>query len=170
MLRHLSVSFLALTAAHPGLAQDYYVGLAYGQDDIEIAGADYDDEFKDTWALYGGVRFESGQVFYGAELDYSTSSGQNFVNDGDTWRLRGLVGTSVGPVDVYAALGGGQFDAGRTTIHGGDGADILTYGVGVEYEIADGVNLRGEYLRDEWDFVGYEFERDTFRIGVSKEF
>lgn len=170
MPKHLSVSLLALIAASPVVAQDYYIGLAYGQDNVEIEGSTYNDAFKDNWALFGGVRFNRDTLFYGAELDYSTSSGPYFVNDGDTWRLRGLIGTSIGDVDVFGALGVGQFDAGMTTIHGSGGADILTYGVGAEYEISDGVRLRGEWLQDEWEYSSWDFERTTFRIGILKEF
>lgn len=120
--------------------------------------------------VFAGVRFDQPGMFYGAELsaDFNTNGvmsyggatcasgsagGNYFCTRKATLRLRGLVGTQVGRLEVFGTLGygvmfgQGAIDAVGNTAPGSTGG--ITYGAGVQWDAGRG-KLRVELIHDEF--------------------
>ena len=154
----LAASLTAL-AVH---ANGIYVGGGVGSAKIEdspgnSAGTQF-DETDAAWKAFGGYRFDVLPIVsLSAEVGYrdlgkpSASSGGVPVE----YKLTGfdyavLAGVGLGPVEVYARLGGMQYDLKKTrgatetkfdgsaTVYG-IGAQMMLFGIGVraEYEKID---------------------------------
>jgi len=156
-----------------------YIGVNIGYSELDVGGifdvggGEAQLSTLDPQALNGGIgigiNFQSGQLVYGLEADYSwTDMSDSLVdNDTDTQRvradwfstIRGRFGVTTGPMLVYLT-GGVAFtevdlDVEINSINNPDRLSIsetgIAYGAGIEYVIMDGVTLKGEYMRLDFD-------------------
>ena len=155
------VASLATFSAHAG---GIYIGGGVGEVSIQDvstnpAGTDF-DESDAAWKVFGGYRFDwlpivslSGEVGYRDLGKPSASPGGVSVENKVTgFDVSALVGLGLGPVEVYARLGGMQYDLKKTigaTEHKYDGTAPL-YGIGASFKLF-GVGVRAEYEKIDID-------------------
>ncbi|MBI1416255.1 MAG: outer membrane beta-barrel protein [Limimaricola sp.] len=171
----LTASALAIGAAMPAAAQQFYVGggLDYGQ--TSLSSPLPDDGHLSTGSVLAGVTVPMGQQFYlGAELD--TSLGANYSTDyGDTvdniTRLRAVAGYRFPTYSVFATLGavqvkGALFDGDNGTSKG------TTFSLGADVPVTGNLDLRFEVIRDQVDLfnVGYRWDNTSARVAAVYRF
>ena len=164
-MRHLTVfisamflsAALPLSAAHAG---GVYLGGGIGQASIEDApgnpfGATF-DESDTAYKVFGGYRFDllpivslSAEVGY-RDLGNPNTTGREYQVSGFDYAA--LAGIGLGPVEVFARLGGMNYDLEKTA--GGvtrefDGTAPV-YGVGVRFSLL-GLGVRAEYEKIDID-------------------
>ena len=176
----------AANAVEPNLAPVHnwagpYIGvnIGYGELDVggifDVGGGEAHLSTLDPQALNGGIgigiNFQSGQLVYGLEADYSwTDMSDSLVdNDTDTQRvsadwfstIRGRFGVTTGPMLVYLTAGVAFTEVDlNVEINSTNNPDQLStsetgiaYGAGVEYVIMDGVTLKGEFMHLDFDIA-----------------
>lgn len=153
---------LPVPAAHAG---GIYVGGGIGSASIEDSTANPAgnafDESDNAFKIFGGYRFDllpilslSGEVGY-RDLGKPNAGALEYTVDGFDYAA--LAGVGLGPVEVFARLGGMEYDleksnAGVRTSF--DGSASL-YGVGARFSLF-GIGVRAEYEKidiDELDNV-----------------
>ncbi len=139
--------------ALPAMAQEFYVGLTYGQ--AQPSGG---TEHAIT-SVYAGGLFGRSSIAYGGEIEFSIA--QPELMDGTT-RLRGVVHNDLGGLGTFATLGLSQYG-----LIGGGQANGVNYGLGIDYGVTDRIDVRLEAMRDIlWDAD----DVNTIRLGVSYGF
>ena len=164
-------NFILLTMLLLGLATTLpvyagpYVGAGIADASVEDdAGTPFGDDFDESdsgYKVYGGYRFDwLPIVSVAGEIGYRDAGQQN--TDLREYALEGydygaLLGLGLGPIELFARVGGMQYDLEKTV--GGvpvefDGS-ANTYGAGLRFSIL-GLGLRAEYEKidvDELDDV-----------------
>ena len=147
MLKTVALAAALGLTAFAASAQDFYLGI--GLDSTQSATD------QTSVSLMAGTRFGQQQLSYGAEVDYTMSSGAF-----DAARLRGLVHNDLGKLDLFAALGLSNF-----ALDGGGSATGFNYGLGAEFAVNDRMGLRVEAIKDQ--MPGYGSNPFSIRAGVT---
>ena len=157
-MRH--TNFLAIATAFfivvttPAFANGIYIGGGVGSATIEDsasnpAGTAF-DESDSAFKIFGGYRFDwlpivslSGEVGY-RDLGKPNASGAEYKVDGFDYAA--LAGLGLGPVELFARLGGMEYDLDKPiggTKTSFDGSAPV-YGVGARFTLF-GIGVRAEY-------------------------
>lgn len=161
-MKHLAISCIvaiALAASLPAQAESgVYVGGGVGGSDIkDTAGTTFGMDASGTDFAYKGFvgyYFDAIPLLrLAAEVGYRDLGEPESSNNGiqSSYRLKGLdygvlAGVGLGPVDLFAKVGGMQYDLTKThagVSNGYDGTAPL-YGVGLWFQIF-GIGVRAEY-------------------------
>ena len=168
-MRHTSI--LAVAAAlfiivtTPAFAGGIYigggVGTATNEDSASNPAGTAFDESDNAFKIFGGYRFDwlpivslSGEVGF-RDLGKPKASGAEYNVDGFDYAA--LAGLGLGPVELFARVGGMQYDLDKTiggTKTSFDGSAPV-YGAGVRFNLL-GAGVRAEYEKidiDELDNV-----------------
>lgn len=130
------------------------------------------------YGLFGGYRYDLGNVVVGAELDLNLAdidlldpAGVNIGSLDSVHRLGAEVGYDAGPALVYGTAGITQASA---TVGGADLQDNgYFFGAGVDYLLTDQIVLGAEVLQHEFedfDSSGLDISATTFGISAAFRF
>ena len=161
-MRHLNVIAIAaalfVLVTTPVLAGGIYIGGGVGsasvQDTTATPQGNSFDESDTAFKIFGGYRFDwlpivsiSGEVGY-RDLGKASAGPLEYKVDGFDYAA--LAGLGLGPVELFARLGGMQYDVeknnagAKSSFDGsaplyGVGARLTLFGIGVraEYEVID---------------------------------
>lgn len=170
----IGASVAALSVPFAVSAQEFTYGAGLEVGEVSLSGRGPTETYE-YQALYinGRVTYDINDQFYvGGELGFGTSIDGSAV---DGIRRASLVGGyDVGPVDVFASVGFGQFDvdfsSGLLTPATYEGT---TYALGVDYAYSDNAKIRVELVRDEFKSDGgikENADNTALRIGAAFEF
>jgi Outer membrane protein beta-barrel domain len=166
--------FIAVTT--PALAGGIYLGggagAAYIEDSSGNPSGTTFDESSTAYRIFGGYRFDaipivklSGELGY-RDLGNPSAGGVEYGLSGFDYSA--LAGIALGPVEVYARLGGVQYQLEKTSTGVTtefDGTAPL-YGIGASFKLF-GLGVRGEYEYMDVD----ELERtDMIWVSIFYEF
>lgn len=165
---------LALAFAGGAAAQSVgsvYIGGSIGQADYKDGSVGDSDDKDTAWRILGGYQFNR---HFAAELGYhdlgevSSSAG---ATEGNAWELVGVASYPLASqLSVYGKLGGyrGELEGPGARETNTD----LTYGVGLQYDFARQVGVRGEWQRYEKMGGGAagETDVDVLSVGVVYRF
>ena len=174
----ISASMLALIAATPAAAQEFYAGLGleFGNNEMgDAVGNDYDGE-QTLGSVLGGVRLNAGNWFFGAEGETSVFADYDsdfFGADLDrVSRLRAIGGYDFGGFAGYAAVGGAWVEGELAGAGLDDSAEGMTYGIGGQYTINDRWDARLEVIHDDVEFQNgtYDWENTSLRAAAIVKF
>lgn len=164
------------TGFYGGLQLDF---LTNGEDD----GGATDGEFDGIlYGVFGGYRYDFGNVVAGVELDYLHGSGDfettTGINAGDVddidyqlTRVGVELGYDAGPALLYATGGYSYLEIDVPLGEFED--DGFFYGVGVDYLVTDRITVGAELLHHQWnDFEvdDNDFSATTFGVNVGFQF
>jgi len=157
-MRHIHALSVAtalfLVASTPALANGFYLGGGVGYAGVQDtaatpSGAEF-DESDTAYKAFGGYRFDvlpivslSGELGY-RDLGNASSGIREYGISGFDYSA--LAGVGLGPIELFARLGGFQYDLDKTvggTTTSFDGSAPL-YGVGVRFSLF-GIGVRAEY-------------------------
>ncbi|AHM05344.1 outer membrane protein, putative [Roseibacterium elongatum DSM 19469] len=153
----------------------FYAGgqLEYGQAEADGPTLD-EDENGALYGLFGGYRYDFGDIVLGAELDLNAAD-IDIDNVGaldSVQRLGVEAGYDAGPALLYATAG-----AAYATIDAAGGGtledDGYFYGVGMDYAVTDSVTVGAELLHhtfDDFDNTGIDAAATTFGINAALRF
>ena len=153
-----------------------YVGaqLEYGDVTVEDgAGTEVDDGTGALYGLFGGYRYDFGNVVLGGELDLNAADidlPRRVAGSLDAVYRAGLeAGFEAGPTLIYGTLGYAYAEVRS------DGVDLdddgYFFGVGVDYAVTEQITVGGEVLQHEFeDFDGTGLDIDATTIGVNAAF
>lgn len=175
----IPASFIALAAATPADARNFYVGfgLEHGWTEMNDAvGGEFDGDMT-ALDVFGGVRFWADNFILGAEIETTLTVGSDtdFGGNDDldrVSRLRGLVGYDFGEFSAFVA-GGGTLVNGDLAGPGlDDSAGGWNIGVGGEYDFNDVFAVRLEAIHDQTEFENgsYEWNNTGIRVGAIVRF
>jgi hypothetical protein len=157
-MRHTNILAVAaalfLLVTTPAFAGGIYIGGGVGSATIEDSasnpGGTAFDESDSAFKIFGGYRFDwlpivslSGEVGF-RDLGKPNAGAVEYKVDGFDYAA--LAGVGLGPVEVFARLGGMQYDLDKTiggTKTSFDGSAPV-YGVGARFTLF-GIGLRAEY-------------------------
>jgi hypothetical protein len=157
-MRHTNILAVAaalfLLVTTPAFAGGIYIGGGVGSATIEDSasnpGGTAFDESDSAFKIFGGYRFDwlpivslSGEVGF-RDLGKPNAGAVEYKVDGFDYAAQAGVG--LGPVEVFARLGGMQYDLDKTiggTKTSFDGSAPV-YGVGARFTLF-GIGLRAEY-------------------------
>ncbi len=155
------------------------IQLEYGDVDANTtAGADAAEGDGALYGLFGGYRYDLGNVVVGAELDLNLADidltapgGADAGTLNSVHRLGAEVGYDAGPLLVYGTAGVAQASA---TIGGVEYDDNgYFFGAGVDYLVSDQIVLGAEVLQhefDEFDNSGLDVSATTFGVSAAFRF
>jgi len=133
------VALLALTAIAFGLPAAAQITMGSDRPHFYAGGSvGTNDDEEIAWRALGGYQIDR---MFAAELGYHRLGEIPGGAKAQAWELVGLGGIPLGPVSLYGKLGLFRGDADR-----GSNTD-LTYGAGVQYDLARNLGLRGEWQR-----------------------
>jgi hypothetical protein len=147
----LLTGLLAASAGANAADNGIYIGVGVGQANVQvddvIAGSDFDGDDL-GYKVIAGVRpldwlgFEANYVNFGEPED--TVAGTKITTEGYGIAGYGVGFLALGPVDVFAKVGGVSWDTkiDRSDLDGTD----LAYGVGVQFRLLS-LGVRAEYER-----------------------
>lgn len=127
----------------------FYAGLQYGKGtgDLGNRGALPDLGDFDAYGLHAGYQKGLGKFVLGGELDYNKVSPDENYSDGDLTRLRLRAGYDAGKFLPYVTLGAAKLDTDEFSDTG------MTYGLGVDYKVAEHFTVGAEYTRNDFKDV-----------------
>jgi hypothetical protein len=182
----LLIAVLGLVVAAPAEAKKngFYLGASVGFSTVSVTG--YDDDlgeidFSDSptgYKIFAGYRFLTFLAVEGSYVDLGTASESFDTEYGDFgvdigltgWDLFGVGVLPIGPVDLFAKVGGIRWDADvkaylddMSDRESDDGTD-WAYGVGV------GFRLWRVALRAEFEMFDVEGADDVYTISVGAAF
>lgn len=136
---------------------------------------DYDSDTRGILGLLAGVNARSGALLFGVEgdvgfitdtkLDTCSSIGiPQFCRMSTNYHLRGRVGYSFGPLDLFVAAGGALLDTKISVLGTTDSETLTGYtlGAGGDYAVSDRAKVRLEVLRD--DYGKKEFTPNNYGV------
>lgn len=122
----------------------------------------FNDDEEMAWRVLGGYQINR---MFAAEFGYHRLGE---INTGGVtikpraWELVGLGGIPIGPVSLYGKLGVFR----GTNTPGKDNTD-LTYGAGVQYDIARNIGVRAEWQRyNGFDSGPRDHDADVISVGA----
>jgi hypothetical protein len=160
----LALASAAVCAAAPGYAADsgFYIGGGLGSATTkgDVPNGSF-DESDTAWKVYGGYRLGgyiplldfAGEITY-RDFGKPQRNAVEFKGTGFDASLLGIV--TLGPVDLFARVGGGSYDIKRT-INGNENSNTsssVLYGVGAGFRLFN-FNIRAEWERVEPDNVNH---------------
>lgn len=160
--------------AAPGNWDGFYAGLQYGTGSGDLGDrgelADFGD--FDAYGLHAGYQKGFGKFVLGGELDYNKVSPDNDYSNGDMTRLRLRAGYDMDRFLPYVTLGAADLDTDQFSDTG------LTYGLGVDYKVAEHFTVGAEYSRNDFKDVlhdsagidGNDLDLDLVQIRASYRF
>jgi outer membrane immunogenic protein len=158
----------------PGGWDGFYAGLQYGKGTGDLGNrgtlADFGD--FDAYGLHAGYQKGFNKFVVGGELDYNKVSPDENYSDGDLTRLRVRAGYDAGKFLPYVTLGAAKLDTDEFSDTG------LTYGLGVDYKVAEHFTVGAEYSRNDFKDVlhdsagvdGNDLDLDLVQIRASYKF
>lgn len=153
-----ALAALCLLVSNPVQASGFYFGGGLGSATLEDGpgndGGSNFDESDTAWKLFGGYRFdwlwlislsaEAGWRDLGSPSD--TQLGVESDYDADGFDFGALAGLGIGPVEVFARVGGFNYDLEKDV--GGVRRDFdgtaPVYGIGARFSLF-GIGVRAEY-------------------------
>ncbi|WP_291834377.1 outer membrane beta-barrel protein [Limimaricola sp.] len=177
VLLGLTASTLAMGAALPATAQQFYVGggFDYGSTTLtdDIANT-YDSHLGAPTLLAGVMMPVSPQFYLGAEID--TSLGANLDSSSfsggsvdNVSRLRAIAGYQLPNFSVFASLGAVQYngalDSGATGTSNG-----TTYGLGAQVPVTSNMDVRFEVIHDQVNTFDYGYKWDNTALRAAAVF
>ena len=175
-LNHYLLAIFFMTCASNALAQQAYVGGAFGQADAEVVGIDIGDD--SSFKFFGGAKinqnlgFEIGYVDFG-EATLTGNGSLTLSASGIDFALMGYIPVGQN-VDLFAKLGLLMWDADATFVNvpgfgtgtvSDDGNDI-NYGFGAIFGVSNNVSIRVSYEMYELD----DIDVTNMSIGASVSF
>jgi len=168
MINFSRAAIIAAVISAPTFAQaedwtGFYIGAQIGWSDLSVPGASDDDV---SYGVHAGYNHDLGNFVLGGEIDYSTAEYTllGITGDVDTLRVKARGGYDIGSALFYGVLGYVDLDDGVSS------EDGISYGIGASYKVTDNVVVGAEYLRDDVDILGVDFEVDSFNIRASYQF
>lgn len=174
--RHFAtLAVLCLLLATPAHASGFYIGGGVGSAKLEDGPGNQSgtelDESDTAYKLFGGYRFDwlpflslSAEVGYRDLGDPSEShGGVQSEYSADGFDYAALAGLGIGPVELFARVGGMQYDLEKRlgdTRNDFDGTAGV-YGVGARFSLF-GIGVRAEY-----ESIDIEELDDTRMVSVS---
>ena len=159
-----ALAALCLLVSNPVHASGFYFGGGVGSAGMEDSpgndGGSNFDESDTAWKLFGGYRFDwLPLVSLSAEAGWrdlgspsGTRLGVESEYEADGFDYGALAGLGIGPVEVFARLGGFSYDLEKQV--GGVSRDFdgtaEVYGVGARFSLF-GIGVRAEYEMIEID-------------------
>ncbi|MBY4891757.1 outer membrane beta-barrel protein [Rhodobacteraceae bacterium N5(2021)] len=155
------------------------IQLEYGDVDANtLAGADAADGDGVLYGVFGGYRYDLGNIVVGAELDLNWADidlddpvGTTIGSLDSVHRLGAEVGYDAGPALLYGTVGVAQASA---TVGGADLQDNgYFFGAGVDYLVTDQIILGAEVLQHEFedfDNSGLDISATTFGVSAAFRF
>lgn len=169
--------------------QGFYAGVQFGTGMSKVAINDggswtgfVDQPFWDVdggvAGVHAGYNLQSGNIVYGAELDYTAGSITGSVNLAPTnvvsaeidglMSVRARLGYATGKFLVFGAAGVARASGSHTQNSGipktvGFDLDGMAYGVGVEYLMSNRFSVRAEYRGYSLDQVNLDMQPYTNR-------
>lgn len=155
------------------------IQLEYGDVSAETtAGVAAGEGDGALYGLFGGYRYDLGNVVVGAELDLNLADidledalGANIGSLDSVHRLGAEVGYDAGPALIYGTAGITQASA---TVGGADLQDNgYFFGAGVDYLLTDQIILGAEVLQHEFedfDSSGLDISATTFGVSAAFRF
>jgi len=178
----VSVSALAVLAAHSAQAQEYYYGFGVEGMQLEHETLGFTSD-QTVGSILGGVTVATANGFrYGAELETSlftnersNTAGAPVLDDiNNITRVRGLAGYDFQNFSIFASLGYAWVTG---DLFGGfiPDAEGLSYGIGADIPVTDRISIRIEALRDEVEassgfYEGAGIESNSLRLGAIVKF
>lgn len=159
----------------------FYAGaqLEYGSVDADTtAGADAAEGDGVLYGLFGGYRYDLGNIVIGAEVDLNLAdidledtTGANIGTLDSVHRLGAEVGYDAGPALLYGTAG---FAMATATVGGVELDDNgYFYGAGIDYLLTDQITVGAEVLQhefDDFDSSGLDISATTFGINAAFRF
>lgn len=159
----------------------FYGGVQLEYGDVtadDAAGAPAASGDGVLYGVFGGYRYDLGNVVVGAELDLNLAdidlvdpAGTNIGSLDTVHRLGAEVGYDAGPALLYGTAGVTQASA---TVGGADLQDNgYFFGAGVDYLVTDQIILGAEVLQhefDDFDSSGLDISATTFGISAAFRF
>lgn len=155
------------------------IQLEYGDVTAETgAGAEAATGDGALYGLFGGYRYDLGNVVVGAELDLNLAdidlndpAGATIGSLDSVHRLGAEVGYDAGPALVYGTLGVAQATA---TLGAADLQDNgYFFGAGIDYLVTEQITVGAEVLQhefDDFDNTGLNISATTFGINAAFRF
>lgn len=144
----LAVAMGLCAAATGASAQQAYGGVVY-----DLAYPHQGDN-GDATGIVGGLRFGDGATTFGGEMDLGVAGSVDY----HALRLRGIVRNDMGQFAMFGGLGLSRYD-----LDTGGSNEGYNFGLGVDYEVTSGIDLRGEFIRDiMWGYT----DSTNLRMGV----
>lgn len=144
----------------------FYAGLQLGN--TEVSNDAVGDDSDGSMGFHAGYLHQTrGSYVFGGELSYDASAEFDVlgsVQKVDTTRLLFKGGHSFGRTLVYGIVGYSHLDATNAD------EDGYSAGVGVSYMVNDKISLGAEYIRDNYDDQGEDFEADSVSVRASYRF
>ncbi|MEJ6395057.1 porin family protein [Gymnodinialimonas sp. 2305UL16-5] len=156
-----------------------YIGgqLEYGDVTADDAtGAEAAEGTGALYGIFGGYRYDLGNLVVGAELDLNLAdidlespAGADIGSLDSVHRLGVELGYDAGPALLYGTVGAARASA---EINGVDYDDNgYFYGVGIDYLVTDNVTVGAELLQHEFDdFDGTDLDISATTFGVNAAF
>jgi len=166
------VATLAL-ASLPAVAADngIYLGGSVGQSSLQVDDFNFDASAT-GYKLIAGWRFLDWLAVEGNYIDFGsgddTVEGNKIESDADGVSLSAVGFLPVGPVDLFARVGAGDWSADLSSPgidSGGDDGTDLTYGIGAQFRVWS-LSIRAEYEI----FDVSDADLDMISVGVTWTF
>ncbi|UXU75132.1 MULTISPECIES: outer membrane protein [unclassified Paracoccus (in: a-proteobacteria)] len=127
----------------------FYAGAQYGMGsgDLGDRGARPDFGDFDAYGLHAGYQHGFGKFVLGGELDYNRVSPDENYSNGDLTRLRLRAGADMGKFQPYVTVGAAKLKTDEFSDTG------MTYGLGVDYKLAENFSVGAEYTRNDFKDV-----------------
>ncbi|MGJ8621893.1 MAG: outer membrane beta-barrel protein [Yoonia sp.] len=154
-------------------AQDWtgpYAGLQIGGSDIDVDGAPLTGEGP-SYGVFAGYNMQNGALIFGGEVDYDVTEydiGNGAAEVDSTTRVKGRIGTGVGPGMAYGAAG----IVWATSPELGDDNGLF-YGLGYEAEVTPNVVAGLELLQHEfsdYNDTGLDVSATTLKVRAAFSF
>jgi hypothetical protein len=181
------IAALCLLAAGPAEAKKngFYLGASVGASTVSVADFDDDDlgdiEFSDSgtgYKIFAGYRFLTFLAVEGSYVDLGSRTDvlDSAVGEIDAeiavtgWDLFAVGVLPIGPVDLFAKVGGVRWDAdlkaslGDESDRESDSGTDMAYGVGV------GFRLWRLALRGEFEMFDIEGAEDVYMVSLGAAF
>ena len=174
-LNTLAITAFFAVAPAATFAQDWsgaYAGFQIGGSQIDVDGAGPGvDGDGPSYGLFAGLNMQSGNIVYGAEIDYDTTEydiDEASVEVDSTTRIKGRIGTEVGGGLAYGTAGA----VWATSPELGDGNGYL-FGFGYDLAVTTNMTVGAEVLQHEFDDyndTGLDVGVTTFKARVAFNF
>lgn len=141
-----TVGAVGSVSAQSASEGQFYGGLGIASEQFAISdGFDaLSDSSSNTSVLLGYKYATESDFFFAGEFDYTFHS-STFLDT--TARVRGLAGMQFGDVEAFISFGASR----QNTSGGPQGVDGRNYGIGAQYPVSENIDIRLEYIRDEYE-------------------